>query len=144
MNTNKKLIDEFVAGQIDQLLDFIGQSDLIPHGYHYDIKISATRYRKQIGVETKTYMNGPKWEPTKECPTEEEWSAILSLPAFCDGSRKADYHREFLLEMKNTPKGARAPFRHYQSQINRILEDANSDFRVFTRNRHEYIVRKIR
>lgn len=141
---NQKLIDEFVAGQRDQLLDFIEENNLIPHGYHYDIKVSLTRYREQIEVETKTYMNGPNWEPSKECPTEEEWNAIFNLSDFCDGSRKADYHREFLLEMKNAPKGAHTHFRHYQSQINHILEDASSDFRVFARNRHEYVVRKIR
>lgn len=144
MNNNQKLIDEFVVGWRTQLLDFIEQNNLIPHGHHYDVRISLTRYREQIEAETKTYMNGPNWEPSKERPTEEEWNIILSLPALCDGSRRADYHSEFLLEMKNTPGGVHTHFRHYPTQINHILEDAASDFRVFTKNRKEYVVRKIR
>ncbi len=145
--TNQERIDEFVIGLRTQLLEFIEQNDLLPHGHHYDLRLAVTRYREQVKVETKTYMNGPNWEPGKDIPTEEEWGAILKLPEFCKDSDLCDRYREFLLEMQKSPEGAYAHFRHYPIQINRILENAGSDFRVFTTKRdrrHDYMVRKIR
>lgn len=145
------MLDEFFEQIVAQTKAFIEQNGLIPLGRRYEFSLSARRRRTEVHLTTKNKMSTmPRWKMTNELPSDQDWERIFALPqldpaVYGPGSGPS-FLREALEEVQENNSGNGTYVRYtlgYVSKINKILEEANSEFRLFSTTNEHYVLRRI-
>ncbi len=147
----QQMLDEFFEQIIAQTKAFVEQNELIPLGRRYEFSVSVRRRRTGINLTTKKKMSTvPRWKMTNELPSDQDWEQIFALPqldpAIYGPGTGPSFLKETLEEVKKANSGNGTYIRYgsgYVSKINKILEEANSEFRLFSRGSEQYILRRI-
>ena len=145
----ERMLDEFFEQIVAQTKAFIEENELIPLGHRYEFSVSARRRRTEVHLTTKKKMSSvPRWHMTHELPSNQDWEGIFSL-AYWDPAKHAPdsgpaHLRGILTELKENNSGdGMYVSTGYVSRINKILEDANSEFRLFSRGYDKYALRRM-